>query len=212
MNIQSSNAILKILEEPPEQTLFILVTYSREKLMPTILSRTQIVGFRPFEIDEIAQYLQEKRGTAAKEALQIAALSEGSMQTALRLLKEPTSDHFVAFRDWVRLCYGKKLAVLAENADSFQKTGREAQKAFFLYALHIVRQALIWRLAGSNLIRLPEEEAEFIGKFSPFVTDQNVAEMARLLSEACYHIERNANPKIVYLDTSIKVSVCIVTA
>lgn len=209
MNVQSANAILKILEEPPEQTLFLLVTYSREKLLPTILSRTQIVGIRPFDNAEIEQYLQERHHIAVNVSQQLSALSEGNMQTALRLKDEATSDHFVAFRDWIRLCYAKKLITLAEQADEFQKRGREVQKSFFMYSLHVIRQAIVWRIAGDVMLRLPETEADFIRKFSPYITEENVTEIARLLSDACYHIERNANPKIVFLDTSIQISACL---
>lgn len=209
MNIQAANAILKILEEPPEKTLFLLASNSREKLMATILSRTQIVGVRPFDNDEITAYLEQKAGANATQAQQLAALSEGSMQRALRLLNEPTSDHFVAFRDWVRLCYGLRTQQVIEQTDEFQKLGREGQKSFFLYALHLVREALVWRLAGDVLIRLPEAEAEFIRNFSPFVADDNVQEMVDLLSEAYFHIERNAAAKIVYLDTSLKMMSCL---
>ena len=206
MNASSANALLKILEEPPVKTLFLLVTQDAEKIITTILSRTQMVKIRSFTDEEISEQLQTKKGLEEKKAKQIAYLADGNMNEAYRLVNEIEEDNQEMFREWMRLCYKRDYIELVNWTDTFQKLGREAQKSYFQYGLNMLRETLVYRHAGNSLLRLQEHERDFIDKFSKVLDDTKVEIISKSLNEAYYHIERNANPKILFLDLSLTIS------
>jgi DNA polymerase III subunit delta' len=203
MNIQAANALLKILEEPPAKTLFLLVSNSADKLLATIISRTQIIQVRPFEDQEMESYLVTNGLAAPEKANQIARLADGDLNQAIKLIKEIKNDYHALFAEWMRLCYGKRVLDLIQKTDQFQQLGREGQKSFFQYGLSMFRDALMIKLDGEQLVRVRGEEFDFIKKFSGVLTTGSIEMIAQQLGDASAHIERNANPKIVFLDTSL---------
>lgn len=207
MHVSAANALLKILEEPPYKTIFLLVTNNSEKLLTTILSRTQKIKIRSFTEEEISAALQQKQQVEAKKATQLAYLADGNYNEALRLLKEVEEDHHLFFRDWMRVCYKKNnLTELTEWAENFHKMGREVQKSLLLYGLNILRETLVYSLTGGDLVRLASEDLKFVEGFSKVLSEEKVEMICRNLNEAHYHIERNANAKIVFLDVSLIIS------
>ncbi|WPP52269.1 DNA polymerase III subunit [Catalinimonas niigatensis] len=219
----AANGILKILEEPPERTLFLLVAYDVEKILPTILSRTQIVNIRAFNDEEVIQHLARQEGIkdAADDRLQrlrqIATLADGNLNQALKLLSEVEEDSHKLFRDWMRLCYTRDYTKLVAMTDQIQKLGKETQKGLMHYGLSMMRETLMALAADSlqeeqgieviasekKLIRVQGEELKFVTNFSKVMTFEKVEQVSHLLNQGHYHLERNANPKIVFLDISL---------
>ncbi|QCR24730.1 DNA polymerase III subunit delta [Pontibacter sp. SGAir0037] len=206
MHSAAANALLKLLEEPPAKTLFLLVSQSAEKLLATITSRTQIVQVRAFTEQEVIAYLQESYKLDEAAAYQVAQLAEGSLNAAVKLTSEVSSDYFTFFTDWMRHCYSYKFADVVDMSEKFQTLGRENQKNFLLYALNLFRKVMLFGIDASMITYLPPNELDFVQKFSKVITHANAGQLAEELNEAHYHIERNANPKMVFVDSSIQIA------
>ena len=206
MNSSGSNAILKVLEEPPYKTIFLLVTNNSEKIITTILSRTQRVSVRAFRDEEIGEELQFKFKVEEKKANRLAYLANGDMNEAIRILEEEEDDSHELFRNWMRNCYKKNnIADLLSFLDEVNKLGREGQKSLLLYGLNIMRECLVFKYA-KELSRTEKEEYAFVEKFSQAITERKVSNISSFLNESYYHIERNGSAKIIFLDTSFKIS------
>ncbi|MFD2246094.1 ATP-binding protein [Pontibacter ruber] len=202
----AANALLKLLEEPPAKTLFLLVSQAAEKLLATITSRTQIVQVRSFTEQEVVEYLQENYNTDQNTAYQIAQLAEGNLNAAVKLTGEISSDYFSFFTSWMRHCYSYKFGEVVDMSEEFQKLGRENQKNFLLYALNLFRKVTLYGVDASLISYLPPNELDFVQKFSKVITQNNAGQLAEELNQAHYHIERNANPKMVFVDSSIQIA------
>lgn len=202
----AANALLKLLEEPPAKTLFLLVSQSAEKLLATITSRTQIVQVRSFTEEEVITWLQQKYNTEDTVAYQVAQLAEGNLNAASNLLSEVSSDYFSFFLSWMRSCFGYKFGELIDMSEDFQKLGRENQKNFLLYALNLFRKVMLYGVDTDLITYLPPNEMKFVQDFSKLMNADNGTRMADELNQAHYHIERNANPKIVFVDSSIQIA------
>ncbi len=206
MHPTAANALLKLLEEPPAKTLFLLVSQSAEKLLATITSRTQFVQVRAFTDQEVMDYLQDNYRLDETAAYQITQLAEGSLNAASKLTSEISSDYFTFFTEWMRYCYSYKFADVVDMGDRFQTLGRENQKNFLLYALNLFRKVTLFSVDASLISYLPPNELDFVQKFSKVITHANAGQLAEELNEAHYHIERNANPKMVFVDSSIQIA------
>ncbi|WP_337043036.1 DNA polymerase III subunit delta' [Emticicia sp. 17c] len=198
----TANALLKILEEPPEQTLFLLVVSSMERLLTTIISRTQRVAIRKFSENELVQYLATK-DVSQERARQIAFLSEGNMHKALEILEKAEDTDHAWFANWMRMCYALNLQKLVPMADEFDARSKEQQKGLLEYGLSIFREIFLYSNGGQNLIRLENDELVFVQRFSTAINMNNLEQIIDTLGEAFYHIERNARAKIVFLDISL---------
>ncbi|MBW3545651.1 MAG: DNA polymerase III subunit delta [Bacteroidetes bacterium] len=206
MHPAAANGILKILEEPPAQTIFILVTQDTERLLATILSRTQIVKIRAFTDEEIEQILSREHSLPAEKAQAIARLAGGNLQEALRLSADTTDESFALFRDWMRLCYEHNYSKLISFAEDMGKLGRDAQRNLLLTGLNLLRETLVYPYAGGDLVRLQSEELAFAGRFSKIATPIRIQQMTDQINQTLYYLERNANPKISLLDLSLKLA------
>jgi DNA polymerase III subunit delta' len=206
MHPAAANALLKLLEEPPAKTIFLLVSNASDKLLATILSRTQKVPVRAFSDEEVIGYLEAELQVPEATAHQIANLAEGSLQAARKLSQELTSDYFTFFVQWMRNCYAYKFGEVVEMSDEFQKMGRENQKAFLHYALNNLRRVLLYGVDTKLVPFIPPAEIDFVSKFSKLIRPANAALVTEELGNAHYHIERNANPKIVFVDSSIQIA------
>jgi len=200
--------ILKILEEPPDKTLFILVSESQDQIIQTILSRTQLVKIPKLTDEEIFRSIMNKFGLPDNEVQDVVNLSNGNFREAVRLVNqsEASSEHFDVFRSWMRLCYQVKVAEISKFVEKISKTGREPQKRFIAYALRMIRECLLFQFGQESLAKLNPDERKFASDFSPFVNAANADLFADELNKAIYHIERNANPSILFFDLSIKVA------
>jgi len=203
-NIPAANALLKILEEPQPNTLFFLVTNEPEQLLVTITSRTQAISIPQFDEEEIAEYLISHHRIEAQKANQIALLADGNLNIALKMLAQETDPFFPFFSEWMRNCFSKNVIAMVNDMDVFAKMGREVQKSFLLYACQMVRKAFIMNNKVPELVKLPKEEFSFIEKFSPYIHLGNIDQVFEMLSLGYAHIERNGNPKMIFLDSSLQ--------
>ncbi|TAF66182.1 MAG: DNA polymerase III subunit delta [Cytophagales bacterium] len=208
MNLNAANAILKILEEPTPQTVFLLVSHDKRKLLTTIISRLQAVRIPQFSDKELAEILVEKYQIEVEKAQSVAFLADGNLNEALHLLEEVSINHFDLFRNWMRSCFKKDYKNLLQHTEQFSALSKDAQKSFLLYGLHISRETILWVEGASPLVRLRGQELEFVKNFSSFFPLHTAQTFSEKLNEAYYHLERNANAKIVFLDTSLQLTRC----
>ena len=207
MHPAAANAVLKLLEEPPPATVFLLVSHAPERLLPTILSRVQPVAVRPFAEADLTAYLRDVRHLPEARARQLARLAEGNLGAALASETQSADhDHFDFFRRWMRHCfkYQTEADKLLKMSEEFQKQGRENQKELLAYALVLVRKALLFGLDPRLVPPLPPEEEPFVAGFAKSVNPGNADAIAKELTDAHYHIERNANPRMVFVDSSLR--------
>lgn len=206
MNADSANKLLKILEEPPEKTIFILVCNHPDKLLATIISRVQQLLFYKIDSESITQALMSKYKCNEVTAKQVALMCDGNYRDAEMLLlhNEDGQSILQNFRAFMMIALNfdaiKAVAWIDENA----KTGREKQKQFFQYGLEIFRDCLMHSYGNAELVRLSGEEQTFISKFSKFVHLRNYEKLVSEFNDSFYHIERNANPKILFMDLFLK--------
>ena len=207
MNTAAANMLLKTLEEPSEKTVFLLVCNDIEKVIVTIQSRCQLVYIRDFEDEEILSHLQHK-GIEKDLAIKATYLSNGNLQEALDLSQQGVvSEGYIGqFRDWMRLCfnYQNNLKDIVNFSDKMQSTGREEQKNFLINSIKFFNEALLKKYTGNDLVRLKDEELDFINNFSKVVNEHNISTIIQELTHAHYHIERNAIGSLTFLDLSLK--------
>ncbi len=222
MHVNCANKLLKILEEPHEKTVFILVSNSPEEIITTILSRTQHINIPKLTEDDIVLALlrDKNKSVSQLDAVNIARISGGSLLNAFSILSESDEnkqnfDRFVtvmrlAWQVGNRKDYGalKNLKKWAE--DIAQSTvGRERQKKFLEYSQRMIRENFILNLQQPELNYLTSDEADFSGKFSPFINERNVEELMTEFALAERHIDQNVNAKMVFFDLMLKVIVML---
>ncbi|OFY87585.1 MAG: DNA polymerase III subunit delta' [Bacteroidetes bacterium RIFCSPLOWO2_12_FULL_35_15] len=206
MNQQAANKLLKILEEPPDKTLFLLVCENEDQLLRTIVSRTQLIKILKISDRDLTQALVERNGISPEDAEKTAHLADGNYAEALLLIRENENagQNLMRFQKLMRasLKFDPKavLAWIDEVADA----GRERQKNFLNYSLHIVRESLVLNYGDASLVKLGASEQEFVQKFSPFIHSSNTEQFIEELNKAHYHMERNANAKILFMDLAFK--------
>ena len=212
MNIQAANKLLKIIEEPPHKTLFLLVAESSENMLATVLSRTQLLKIPRYSNAEVIEYLMS-RGVEQGKAQMISALVEGNINEALQLAEhtEGTEENSLRFVQWMRLCFSalqvKDIDKLVQWSEAMAKAGRENQKSFLLFASNVMRDALLKNYGVDAMMKMNVGSQNFtMDKFAPFIHADNCMEIMEELNMAQLHIERNANPKILFLDTSFKIA------
>ena len=196
--------ILKILEEPPDKTLFILITENPDQIISTILSRCQLVKVPRLKDEDVRAQLQEDFPEAKEKIPNVVPLAEGNYNKAYKLFMDDAEESFLVenFIRWMRLCYMNEIQSTLEFVSEISRIGRERQKLFLSYSSRIIRSGMLLHYEVPQLVRLNAEEKEFFAKFRHFITDVNIFEMSRALEEAQYHVERNANPNILFMDLS----------
>ena len=206
MHPSASNGILKILEEPAERTLFLLVTNDMESLMTTILSRTQIVQVRRFNETEMSGIIMEKYGVEKDRALVLAKITDGDLSIARDYIDNVEKDNTEIFKKWMRYCFAINLTGLVEHSEDFHRSNKVEQKGLLKYLLYILRESMIYKFGTDGLARCDETDREFISKFSSILDESKVGKLLSLVDEASYHLDRNASARVMMLDLSIKIS------
>ena len=214
MNNETANKLLKLLEEPPADTKLILIAESVEEVLPTILSRCQIHHFNPVSIEQIQKALQNQFEWDAEQSLKIAHKANGSWHRALQLAQsgEIGSDFQNYFIQWVRIAFSAKknkqaIRELIKWSEQMASLGREPQKQFLEFALETFRQALMINYQNARLAYYDFRDMGFeMQKFAPFIHGGNIQNIYESVSNAYYYIERNANPKLIFLDLSINLT------
>lgn len=213
MNTAAANKLLKLIEEPPQKTIFLLTTENEEQLLSTIKSRCQALYFPVLSEQDIVNSLMVNYQKTANEATTIAHQAEGNYNRALQLLQNDASDLVFEewFVEWIRTAFRAKgnVAVVQQLitwSEMISKTGRETQKRFLEYCLQFFRQALLLNYKSEQLVFMETKTDFKLSKFAPFVHSNNIFDIEKELNEAMYHIERNGNSKIIFLDLSIKLT------
>lgn len=214
MNVATSNKLLKLIEEPPEKTLIILITDDEESIIQTILSRCQVVRFNGLSEQSIAESLVLREQIEPKLASKIARQSQGNYNKALHFLQDDSDESPFEqwFVTWVRAAFKAKGNAAAIQdlilwSDQIAGLGRETQKKFLQFCIEMFRQALLLNYETLSLVYLePKVEKFKLENFAPFVNGNNINDIFRELTDAIYHIERNGNAKIILTDLSIKLT------
>ena len=214
MRTDAANKLLKLLEEPPEKTIFILISESIDDLLQTIISRCQVVDFLALPEQVITDALIATHKVEANLAKKIAHQCEGNYNKALHLLHKDDDDSVFEewFINWVRAAFKAKgnasvIADLISWSTTIAKEGRETQKNFLQFCIQFFRQALLLNYQATDLVYLePNFENFKLEKFAPFVHGNNIADIFKELEDAMYHIERNGNSNIILTDLSIKLT------
>ncbi|MCT4697328.1 MAG: DNA polymerase III subunit delta [Candidatus Cardinium sp.] len=203
----AANALLKTLEEPPVDTVFLLVSSNSDRIISTIRSRSQQHTIPPCSEAAIQQLLWSKhKALDADRCKAIACLAEGSLYKAFQLVEQDVEAHFERFSHWMRSCYRGDLIKLVAYSEAFYKLSADAQKAFFAYALQLIRVVLLGKLDYPLLHIQPSDEATFSKKFGLTVTIQQLKEIIEKLMQGYYYLERNAHAKMVYTHLSIQIA------
>lgn len=207
MNQSSANKLLKILEEPPGNTLFILMAESEEMMLQTILSRTQKVRIPRIKMEDLSMYLRKHNKQSSGNADSIAARVDGDLIEAQEFLGDHVEqdENREMFIQLMRVCYKKNVLEMMDWSEAIGQKSREFQKVFLKYALHMFRQSLLKNYTEDTLTRVSDEEMDFLEKFARFITGNNIGNFLETFSDAHYHIERNANPKILFTQLCFEV-------
>jgi DNA polymerase-3 subunit delta' len=214
MNIATANKLLKIIEEPPAQSLILMITENEEDIIQTIKSRCQTIKFSALSAEQVSGYLVAHHRLTDIEAKKIAFQSQGNLNKAIKIATEISADdNFEAyFIQWVRAAFKAKKnpAVIQEIlswSEQIATLGREKQKLFIDFCVEMFRQALLTNYQAKALVYyLPDDNGFKLENFAPFVNGNNIIDIFEKLNDARYHIERNANAKIIFSDLSIQLT------
>lgn len=203
MNLTVANKLLKLLEEPPIGTIFILVSEDANNLLPTIISRLQTLKIPDFNPEDIVRYFGDITLEKAKQLKNITDADLGKM-IKIQQDSEGILDFFEEFSVWMRLAYKMDVGGFAKWVDKISTMGRKHQKLFLSYAIKMMRECLILNFANSSLLKTNEKEHAFISKFAPFIHEENSVMIVDELEKSIKSINRNANAKILFFELSLK--------
>ena len=206
MRVETANKLLKLLEEPPEKTVFILIAENQDQLLSTIRSRTALVTVPAIDVADMEAALRQRLGCSAQQAHNAAMIAEGNWITACHSVNESEARDFffTTFQQWMRLCFRAAYSEIIDFSANVKGIGRERQKQLLEYGLRIVRNALLFNNNLPDIVMLPDDEKHFNANFAPFVKPSNVAEITALFEEAIRQIERNGNAQIIFTDLGFK--------
>ncbi len=211
MNESCANKLLKLIEEPPSETVILMVSDDAERVLPTIQSRTLRINFRPLSETEIAAALTERHGLAADMAADLAHSACGSWARAMQLMdaEDATKEYTDLFIRLMRLAYGRKLKELKEWSEEVAKIGRASQREFLAYAQRMTRESFVANFHTPALNYMNRDEAAFAARFAPFVDECNVMGITELLADAQRDVEGNVNAKMVFFDLSLRMIILL---
>jgi len=206
MNITCANKLLKMIEEPPSKTVFLLVSDNPDNIIKTILSRTQRIKIPRIDTDIITDFLVKKYAIESSKAATLARLASGSWSKACLLVETSEQDlhNLEAFKTIMRHCWSRKVLDIIEWSKELSTIGRERQKSFLMYALKMIRENFIMNIDRSELVYMSDEEKSFSQNFSPYINEANVLKIYSELEKSHGDIARNGNAKIVFLDMGLK--------
>ena len=206
MRVDTANKFLKLMEEPTDQTVMLFVTEQPDRLLSTIRSRVQRIHVPSLGMEEAVRGLTSKWGMDRELAQSLAHVSDGNVAQALRMARagesQPDLDRFSA---WMRACWSRDGRAMVEGSEAFAALGREGQKRFLHYALHLVRQSIVGHFGATSLVRLTQSEHTFLAKFSKFIHHDNVLDLRQALEDAHGDVAGNVNGKLVFVDLSLRV-------
>ena len=210
MRVDTANKLLKLIEEPTYNTVMLFVSNSSDRLLPTILSRLQRIKVPRLSDAEAAAGLQKLAGVSEDSAMGWVHVTEGNITAANRLARTGSeTPDLELFSSWMRACWARDAEAMMRQSNDFAAPGREAQKRFITYALHMVRQSIVGNYGASSLVRLTPDEKAFLSKFSKFIHHKNVVKISSLLEAAHKDIAGNVNSKVVFMDLSVQIHILL---
>jgi DNA polymerase-3 subunit delta' len=212
MNIECANKILKLLEEPPSQTVFIMVCQEPDKLLETIRSRVQRIDVKKIADGDVKQALMEKRGLTEDMAQRISRMANGNWLKALEMLSADSENELFLdmFQSLMRLAYQRKVKDLKAWSEQMGAMGREKQKRFLEYFLRLIRENFMYNFQNEELCYMTQREEEFAKNFARFINEANILAISDLANLAIRDIGQNANAKIVFFDMALKMIVLLI--
>ena len=207
MNTPAANKLLKLLEEPPDKTVFLLISQDTSQILPTIISRTQLIKIPKIIDADIKEAMRSRFGITTKDEIEsIAEYANGNFLRALEAMNndEESGFNFSVFVNFMRICYTTDILKLNSWVDEMAAIGREKQKHFLAFALKMLRGNFMMNIQQESLIHLKEDEKEFSKKFSKFIHSGNIEPMTAEINQAFSHIEYNANAKIVLFHMGLR--------
>lgn len=206
MHAACANKLLKLIEEPPSKTLFLLVSEDDESIISTIRSRAQQVKFPFVKYESIKQALLQIENADEQVIEDATHLANGSYLRALEYLNPGEDEwfYFAKFQEMMRFAYTREVKELIEWAEEMAGIGRDRQKSFFSFALRLIREYFILNINRSNLNFLNKEEKSWGAKFAPFINERNVIAFRKEFEQGIQHISWNGNPRIIFLDTALR--------
>jgi DNA polymerase-3 subunit delta' len=206
MNITAANKLLKIIEEPPAKTIFLLVPENSGMMLTTILSRTQLVKIPKIDDQSLLDHILSHYDYSEQQVKDAVRISDGNMNAALKVLQsdEENIENFELFATLMRTCYKRDVLALLEWCDKICTFGRERQKSFLAYSIRMLRQNYMITERVPELAMLTVKENEFSRNFHPFINNQNVQFIFEEMGKAMYHVESNGNDKIIFTDMALK--------
>ena len=212
MNIECANKLLKLIEEPPQQTVFIMVCQEPDKLLETIRSRVQRIDVKKIDNASIVQALIERRSLSEEDARRIGRLANGSWTKALEELQVGSENQqfLDLFITLMRLAYQRKIRDLRHWSEELAGFGREKQKRFLEFFLRMVRENFMYNFQQRDLVYMSQQEEQFAQKFARFINEANVLPIYDLANKAIRDISQNANAKIVFFDFALQMIVLLI--
>ena len=212
MNSECANKILKLLEEPPQQTVFLLVCEEPEKLLETIRSRVQRIDIKRIADEDIREALISRRGLTDEHAQRVARMANGSWLKALEMLSADSENELFLdmFQALMRLAYMRKVKDLKTWSERMAGLGRERQKRFLEYFLRLIRENFMFNFQEPELCYMTQREEEFARNFARFINEANVISISELANKAVRDIGQNANAKIVFFDFALHMIVLLI--
>lgn len=213
MNVSGANKLLKILEEPPAHTLFLMVTENTGDILPTILSRTQMIKVPGIDESVLTMQLRSRFGIDEQRSERLAKVSGGSYTLALEAigLADQQRENLEDFKSLMRICYSRKMPDIIAFSEKMAEKSREGLKAMLDYSIQMVRENFVMNINDPLLVYMMPDEEEFARRFAPFIHEGNAFQMCEELSLAQAHIEQNGNVRIIMLDMMMKLTVLLLT-
>lgn len=206
MHPSAANGILKILEEPASYTYFILVSNAADQLLPTIISRTQIVSVPLLSDEELENFLQQKYPVDPKKASRITQLSNGSVTMALKLIDNEEDNNTQMFTEWMRACFKRNYQALVAMAEDYHGLDKLSQKNLMTYSMNMMRETLLKTSGAEKIYRTRGDELKFVQDFSKVMNVDKIEKSFQLMNDATYHLERNGSAKMIFLDLSLNLA------
>lgn len=208
MHVACANKLLKMIEEPPAKTLFVLITENEEDIISTIRSRCQLITVPPIDTEAIEKTLHILPESEGHDIRNIVHLAKGNFNKALELLQpdEQTLFNLERFKELMRYSYGRKFTDLFKWADQVAGIGREKQKSLLNYFLDLLRENFVYNLKNRDLTFMNSPEEEFSKRFSPFINERNIVELTEVFEMAYAHIGMNGNPRIIFTDVAFRIT------
>ncbi len=208
LNYQAAPKLLKILEEPPDKTLFLLIAEQPDQIISTILSRLLMIKVPKINDEVLKSAIIAKLGLSEEKALATVQLSNGSFKQAMNLVREGESrqKNFDRFVSWMRICYSADVPAIAAFSEEIGRESRESIKSFLQFGMGVLRNCLMLNYTGDAFVKVIEREKPFFKNFAPFINNANSALFTSEFDRAIYHVERNAQAALLFLDLSLTVA------